>query len=348
MGKSRKFQEIDLSMLCHQLSIVLKSGMHPVEGIPLITEDIKNPFLKQALQLISEEHVHGTPLYKAFGHAGGFPLYMVAMIRVGEQTGMLETVMEELSNFYENEADIKKKIRSAVSYPIILAVLMMGVIALIAVKVIPMFVDILTSLGGEIPSQVNLFIAIGNAFTGGFVSIIAIILILIIIFILLSRLKQFRFLMDKLKLVSPIIGGTYKKIIASRFSNALSLTLKNGMNVSEGFQVVSGVLENRYVILKAQEAALSIAKGNPFSESIRKTGLFPELFIRLIKTGEKTGNLDAMMKKISNIYKEEVDTSLRRIVSYIEPVCVTALSLILAGVLLSVILPLISIMSSIG
>lgn len=348
MGKNGKYNEMDLSMLCHQYSLVLKSGIHPVEGIPLISEDTKNPSLKKALDRISVDVVHGMPLYKAFEGTKCFPAYMIAMIRVGEQTGMLETVMDGLSSFYENQSDIRKKIRSAVSYPIILAVLILGVIALISIKVIPMFVDILTSLGGQIPSQVGFFMALGGAFQNGLIYIIAIIFIIFVGAFLLVRLPKFRFFIDKLKLNNPVTGNTYRKITASRFSGALSLTLKNGLNIMEGFTIVSGVLDNQYVAIKAKEASKAVTAGKSFSESIQDTGIFPALFTRLVKTGEKTGNLDAMMDKISHTYQEEVDASLRRIVSYIEPVCVTVLSLILAGVLLSVILPLISIMSSIG
>lgn len=348
MGKNGKYNEMDISMLCHQYSLVLKSGIHPVEGIPLISEDTKNSSLKKALDYISAEVTHGRSLYKAFEETKCFPAYMVAMIRVGEQTGMLETVMEGLSRYYENQSDIRKKIRSAVSYPVVLAVLMLGVIALISIKVIPMFVDILTSMGGQIPSQVNLFMALGGALKNGLFYVIATILILFTGALLLFRLPKLRFFIDKLKMNNPISGNTYRKITASRFSGALSLTLKNGMSIMEGFTVVSGVLDNKYVALKAKEAARAVTAGKTFSESIQGTGLFPALFTRLVKTGEKTGSLDDMMEKISQTYREEVDNSLRRIISYIEPVCVTVLSLILAGVLLSVILPLISIMSSIG
>lgn len=348
MGKSGKFKDTDLAMLCHQFSLVLKSGVHPVEGIPLVIEDTGNPALKKTLARIADGVEHGDTLYKAFSDAGGFPTYMLAMIRVGEQTGMLESVMDGLSSFYENQADIRKKIRSAVSYPVILAVLMLGVIALITAKVIPMFIDILTSLGGQIPKQVDFFIGLGNMLKDGFIYPAAALLVLIAILLLLARVPGFRFFADRLKFVNPFTGGIYKKIIASRFSGAMAMTLRNGMSMVEGFQIVSGVLDNRYAVMKTREASKAVNAGKSFSDSIRETKLFPALFARLVKTGEKTGSLDAMMEKISHTYRDEVDTSLRRLIGFIEPVCVTVLSLILAGVLLSVILPLINIMSSIG
>ena len=150
---------------------------------------------------------------------------------------------------------------------------------------------------------------------------------------------KIRFIMDKIKVVNPFTGSMYKKIVTARFSGALSLTLKSGMTITEGFGLVSGVLDNDYVIRKIREAVNEVSSSKPFWEAIRDTGLFPVLFVRLVKTGEKTGNLDAMMEKVSHTWQEEVDASLGRVVGFIEPVCVTVLSLILAGVLLSVILP---------
>ena len=120
------------------------------------------------------------------------------------------------------------------------------------------------------------------------------------------------------------------------------------MNLTEGFGLVSGVLDNSHVARKIMEAVNAVSSGKPFWEALKDTGLFPALFVRLVRTGEKTGSLDAIMEKVSQTWQEEANASLDRVINSIEPVCVTVLSLVIAGVLLSVILPLISIMSSIG
>ena len=348
LGRKGKGYEMDLAMLCHQFSLILKSGIHPVEGIPLLYEDTVNPKLKKALESISNEVVHGSSLYLAFEAAKCFPTYMTTMIRVGEQTGMLEPVLEGLSRFYEIQANIRRRVRSAVTYPLVLAIFMLAVIALISLEVIPLFIEILTSLGGKVPDQVDLFIVLGNTLKNSVLYVVAALVLLIVVVWLLTRLNKIRFIMDKIKVVNPFTGSMYKKIVTARFSGALSLTLKSGMTITEGFGLVSGVLDNDYVIRKIREAVNEVSSSKPFWEAIRDTGLFPVLFVRLVKTGEKTGNLDAMMEKVSHTWQEEVDASLGRVVGFIEPVCVTVLSLILAGVLLSVILPLISIMASIG
>ena len=348
MGKKAKGYEMDLSILCHQFSLVLKSGIHPVEGIPLVSEDTVNPRLRKALEFIKNEVVYGSPMHSAFEASKAFPAYMTALVKVGEKTGMLEPVFDGLSRFYENLANTRRRIRSAVSYPLILAVFMLGVIALISLRVIPLFVEILTSLGGTVPAQAALFIALGNGLKDGFIIAAAVLAILLVAGWLVKRLGVFRSFIDRFKVVNPLTGGIYKKIITSRFSGALSLTLKSGMTLTEGFGLVSGVLDNSYAAKKIKEAVNEVSSGKPFWEALSGAGLFPGLFVRLVRTGEKTGSLDAMMEKVSQTWQEEANASLDRVINAIEPVCVTVLSLVLAGVLLSVILPLISIMSSIG
>lgn len=348
MGKKAKDYETDLSLLCHQFALVLKSGIHPVEGIPLVSEDTGNPEFKRALAFIANEVEHGSPLHAAFEAAKSFPPYMTAMIRVGERTGMLEQVMEGLSRYYENQADVRKKVRSAVAYPLVLAVFMLAVVALITFRVIPLFAEILTSLSGQVPAQVSLFIRLGNSMRSGFLIVVAILVLIAACVWLLPRMEKGRSFMDRFKVVNHITGSLYKKLTAFRFSGAMSLALRSGMSITEGFGLVSDVLDNRYVAARVREAAKAVSEGKPFWKAIGDTGLFPPLFVTLVKSAEKTGSLDDMMERASQTWREEADTSMRRVIGYIEPVCVTVLSLIMAGVLLSIILPLINIMASIG
>lgn len=344
LGDKSRDYETELSMLCHQFSLVLKSGIHPVEGIPMVCEDISDPGMKKAIELVRDEVARGSSLHSAFEASRAFPAYMTAMIRVGEKTGMLEAVFDGLSSFYENQAEIKRKIRNAVTYPLVLAAFMLGVIALISFKIIPVFTEVLTSLGGEIPAQAGFFMALGNALEKGFFVLIAIIAVLAVLIFALKRTGRF----DRFRVENPITGGIYRKIITSRFSGAMALTLKSGLTLTEGFALVSDVLDNSYVAGKIRRAVDEVNAGKPFCEALKDTYLFPAVFIRLVRTGEKTGSLDTMMERISHTWRTEADTALGRLINAIEPVCVTVLSVVLAGVLLSVILPLISIMASIG
>lgn len=346
--RNKKINAMELSLLCHQMALVFQSGVSPVEGLPLITEDIDHPELKASLKDISSRIIDGMTMYQAFSLDGSFPDYMLHMIDIGESTGMLDNVMENLSEYYETEAGINKRIKNAIAYPAVLSILMFGVISLMILKVIPMFVEIILSLGGQVPKEAEYLLM----FTGNLQKILfwlAMIAIPIVLFLIIFlKTPKGELIFDRIKVHNPISGPLYKKIIASRLGQGLSLTTKSGMNSIDGFNSIKGLIRNGYITAKLNEASLKISEGESLSDVVRDTGIFPELFVKMLKAGERSGNLDSMIKKLSRIYGKEAELSLQRFSRIIEPALVSFLSIILAIVLLSVLLPLIGMMSSIG
>lgn len=344
----KKIDDMELSMLCHQLNVVLKSGINPLEGIPLIAEDINNSEIQSSLLFISQNMLERIPMFQAFSETGRYPDYMVHMIEIGEKTGTLETVMENLSTYYETEADIKKRMKSAIVYPIILGLLMFGVIALLILKIIPMFGEILSSLGGQVPKEAKILFSFALNMKSIMIWLIVSILFISIFFILFIKTRKGRFIFDRLKVENPVSGPLYRKIMASRLGQGLCITIQSGLNPMEGCNSMKGLVDNTFVNEQVDVASEKISQGAAFSTVIKETKLFPELFVRMIRTGERTGNLDSMMQKLSRVYAKEAELSLRKFSGSIEPIMVVILSVILGVVLLSVLLPLIGIMASIG
>ncbi len=346
--KKRTFSEMDLSLLCHQMELVFKSGVSPLEGIPLLSEDISNPEMKKSMEIISEKMINGMTMHQAFIEEGSFPDYMLHMIKIGEQTGMLDTVMENLSVYYEKESDLNKDIKNAVTYPVILALLMMGVIGLIVLKVIPMFGEIVENLGGQMPKEAKALFSFTVSLERIFLWSIVILIPVILAIIIYTKTQKGRFAFDRLKVKNSITGLLYRKIIAYRIGQGLSLTTQSGMNIIDSFSAVKGLIDNKYVTQRLEESSVKITRGESFSDTIRDTDIFPELFSRMIKTAERSGNLEGIMQKLSRVYGKEAEISLKNFSKTIEPTLVAILSVVLGIVLLSVLLPLIGMMSSIG
>ncbi len=346
--KNKKLEAMELSLLCHQLALVFQSGVSPVEGLPLLAEDITHPELKASITAISDKIIGGMTMFQAFSQDGSFPDYMLRMIYIGESTGMLDDVMENLSEYYETEADIKKRIKNAIAYPVTLAILMFGVICLMILKVIPMFGEILLSLGGQVPKEAQYIFLLTINLKKILIWLVCIAIPIIVFLVFFIRTDKGKVIFDRLKVNNPLSGSLYKKIIASRLGQGLSLTTKSGMNVFDGLNSIKGLINNCYVNQKLNEASDKLSLGEALSDVIRDTGIFPELFVKMLKTGERSGNLDNMIKKLSRVYGKEAELSLNRFSRTIEPALVAILSVILAIVLLSVLLPLISMMSSIG
>lgn len=347
-GRQGRPDTLELSLFCHQMALVLKSGIHPVEGIPLVAEEMVNPRLKQALGQAGKAALDGMPLHEAFKASGAFPSYLVTMTRLGEATGMLEGVMDDLSRFYEKEDRVAKRIRSAVAYPLLLLFLMLCVVALLVTQVLPMFAKILTSLGGELPDVTRAMLGMGDFFRQNGLWVLLALALAAAGLILVIRTEKGRLWWDAWKLKSPFFGRVLVKAAAARFSNGLALVLRSGMGLAEGLEEVQDLAANRQVRRMIGQVAHNVRDGMELGAALAPVALFPPLFTRMIQIGQKTGELDQMMVKLSSVYEGEVDNSIQQMTNAIEPVLVIILSVVVGVILLAVMLPLINIMGSIG
>lgn len=339
---------LELSLFCQQMALVLKSGIPLLEGVPLIAEELPQPRLKQALDAVGRDLTAGASFHEALGRQALFPDYLVAMAQLGERAGMLERVMDNLSRYYDRDHRLQKKFRSSITYPAILMVLMLGVVLLLVLKILPMFAGILSALGGEMPAVTLALLnagqgllQIGPVLLGGLALLAAGL-------VFYGRTLAGSFALDKLRTEAPYLGKLYRKVSAARFSHGMALVLKSGMTFEEGLDAVREIIGNRYVGQKILEAGNRIRAGETPADAFSHMGLYPPLFVRMMRIGHRTGELDQMMEKISNVYDEEVEDSLNTLANAIEPLLVIVLSVIVAVILLAVMLPLINIMSTIG
>jgi len=346
--KKRIFNVMDLSLLCHQMEQFIKSGVSPLEGIPVISEEISNNQLKKTMDLISKKVVEGASLYQAFSEVGRFPDYMLHMIRIGELTGKLDIVMENLSNYYENEAELIKEKKNAFTYPIILLLLITGIIGLMIFKVIPVFGEILQSLGGQMPQEVQLILLFTIYIKEIIIWVPAILVPVIIIIFVFGKTKTGKYLFDVYKVKNPFTGTLNRKIISYRLGMGLALTTESGMNLMDSFNLAKSLIDNKYVAKRLDEVSEKITGSETLSDAIKGTEIFPELFSRMIKTAEQYGKVSDTMEKLTRIYGKEAELSIKKFSKTLEPALVAILSAVLGIVLLSILLPLIGIMSSIG
>lgn len=347
-NRNGKLETLELSLFCHQVSLVIKSGIHPIEGIPLIAEEMVNPYMRQALLEAGDAVVKGTPVYQALADTGAFPEYLIAMTRLGESAGMLEQVMERLSAFYEKEDRMAKRIRSALTYPLLLLVLMLGVIVLLVSQVLPMFAGILASLGGELPSATRFLLGAGAFLSTWGLWILLLLAAIGFAFYLRTRSEKGRLAWDGMKLKTPLFGKLFVKSAAARFSAGLSVVLQSGMELQEGLEQVQSLTENRRVRSMISVVREQVASGADLGTALGSVALFPPLFARMMQIGQRTGELDKMMDKISSLYEGEVEQTSKQLSNAIEPVLILILSVVVGIVLLAVMLPLINIMGTIG
>jgi type IV pilus assembly protein PilC len=270
------------------------------------------------------------------------------MVSVGEQSGNLEKVLVRLADSYDKSTEIRNKVTSAVTYPIILAVLMLCVIVLLLAEVLPMFDDVLSSLGGEMPGITRALMDIGSFISAYFYILLAVIALIVIVVIAMRQTKRGAEMLDALKLKMPIQKGIIKTLTCARFSRSLAMLLRSGIGLAESVRMTSATVVNTRIKSIVLKAADRIEKGETLKSALVSLGFFPEMLLRILAVAESTGHTDDMLDRAAGIMEEDLNVRLGKLTTVLEPALILVLSIIIGIVLISVILPVASIMNTVG
>lgn len=347
-GKNGTLASSDVSLFCSQVVLILKAAIPLQEGIGAISENIESARGKKLILEMQEELEQNSSLYAALSKTGAFPGYMVHMVDIGEKAGRLDSVMEGLATYYAWEDRLRRRVRSAILYPLVLVLMMAAVVAVMVVKALPAFNDVFLDLGGDMSSTAKVVIGAGMA-TGRYALIVILILAVLLIAVLILSATD----AGSRRLVGFVarFGPTRRlseKIASARFASVMSMMLATGYDTSEALELIPDIIPSETVIEKVKKSRQAVEEGQSFAKALEKVRMFPGIYSSMIHLGVKTGSLDTVMNRLAEIYSEDVDDSINRAVSVIEPVMVAVLSVVIGAILLSVMLPLMGILSSIG
>lgn len=338
----------DISLFCAQVALILKSGIPLYDGIGAIYENVESRKGKEQFREIYEKVSQNGTLYEALKDSSLFPDYMVRMVHIGEKAGKLEEVMESLSAYYEREDSIVKKVKGAVVYPFILLLMMTVVVGVLLTRVLPIFSEIFSDLGSQMPQTATTLMNIGLSFGKYALIIILVLLACFFVLFLLARTDRGKAAFDRFFNKSRLFKRLSDKIALARFASIVALMISSGFDTDGALEMVSFIVKNPRVNKKVEACREMMENGVSFTEAMMKTEVFAGIYLRMVSVGFKAGALDTVMQKLSRLYEEEVDEDINNAVSVIEPVMVAVLSVIIGAILLSVMLPLMGIMSSMG
>ncbi len=345
---NKKLSSSELSFFCMQIAMILKSGMLISDGIDWMYDDIKKGNVKNALYSLKNQLSGKLPLHEAMKNSGYFPSYIVNMSQIGSVTGKLEEVMISLSEYYDREDYLKGKIRNSIFYPAMLFVMMSFVIILLVTKIFPIFEGMLKELGAT--SNASFLVSFSNGIMAGKIVMILVILAMTVIALIfiINRTKSGKNTLNKFLSSFTYTKSIMKKITAYRFSSSMSLLLNSGMNIDSSIDLLLDIVEDPILKEKIQLCKNLMKSGESFLDSVNKLSLFQSMHMQMLSMSQRTGEMDVVMKKLTNIYENEADQAINNSVSLIEPVLVGILSVVIGVILISVMLPLMNIMSSIG
>ena len=348
MKNQKLLTNSEIASFCGQTAMILRAGITPAEGMNILLSDTKDAKGREIIAQILKICRQGETFHHALRECGVFPEYVLHMVDLGEESGNLDDVMQALATYYEHEEQVADSIRGAVRYPFIMIGMMLLVIFVLLTKVLPIFNQVYIQLGSEMTGISSSLLSLGQSLNHYSLVILIVIIVCFIIYFLAFKTRKGKQLSTKFLSVFPLTKGFYEKVAAGRFANGLSMTLSSGLDTYNSLDLVAALVEHKKMHEKITACKNLIREGDNLSEALCKSNIFTNLYSRMVAVGFRTGSIDTVMKKISENYEKETDKKLQSIISILEPTLVIILSLIVGLILLSVILPLMGIMSSIG
>lgn len=343
----KPFSNTELSSFCGQTALVLRAGISAIEGLSIMLEDAASPEEKEVLEALLSEMQETGSLYLSLEKAGICPAYMLHMVQIGEETGTLDEVMEALKNHYEREESIRRSIRGSITYPLIMTGMMAAVIVVLLVKVLPIFNQVFIQLGSELTGFSRALMQAGTAISRYSAVFIVLLLVLAGFAIFGTRTasgkKMFRSLGYRLKPIRTI----YENTAACRFASGMALTLSSGLNPERSMELVTALNDDPVFQEKISRCQEAVNQGEDISQALFSSGMFTGVYARMASIGAKTGSMDQVMEQIADLCQDDIDTRMNNMLAVLEPTLVILLSLIVGVILLSVMLPLMGIMSGI-
>ncbi|MCI8639124.1 MAG: type II secretion system F family protein [Coprococcus sp.] len=335
----------ETAAFCSQMAIILKSGISSIEGVSIMLEDAKEADEKELLSGLHETLMNTGIFYEALKETGVFPDYLLYMVQIGEQTGKLDEVMESLAEYYEKEANLAQTIKNAVTYPLVMIVMMLLVVIVLITRVMPVFNQVFRQLGSEMTGISHAILSAGefmNRYAAVFICIFAALAVLIVYLIRSSHgQKLFRSFLDKFRSTRSFS----ENIAAYRFSNGMALTLSSGLTPEECLNLTVNLIDQDSFRTKLDKCRDAVSQGDDLCDSLLANGIFTGIYARMASIASRTGMLDEVMRKIASQYEDDIDSRLSAVIATVEPTLVIILSVIVGVILLSVMLPLMGIMT---
>lgn len=338
----------ELSAFCAQIAMLLKAGISIEEGISMMLDDTETQGGKEILASVLASCSSGSQLSDALAQSNAFPKYMLDMVEIGEISGQLDKVMSALAEYYMREQQISDNLRNAIRYPAVMTVMMLAVVVVLVVKVMPVFEQVFIQLGSEMSGVSAAITRLGAVMSQYSLVLMVVAAVLLAFVFYCSKTENGKRVARKMAEKLWITKGIYSKIADARFSSGLSLMLSSGIDSDKSLEMVKSLVSNEAAKEKIKKCQGLVEGGESLESALVKAGLFSGLYARMVTIGFKTGNADEVMRNVAQNISDEVDVHINNKISLIEPSLVAVFSVIVGMILLSVMLPLMGIMSFIG
>lgn len=339
--RTRRLTGKEIAFLTRELSTLLEAGLTLDRSLQILIELQEDERIARVLEGL-QEGVRGGSTFAAALEAqdGQFPRLYVNMVRAGEASGALEAVLGRLADYLERSAELKETVTSALIYPAILLVVAGLSLIILLVFVVPQFTVLFEDMDAVLPLATRIVIGVGDFFRGYWWAMLAAVLFLALAVERWLQDPQVRTRVDRKLLDLPILGDLLWKLETARFCHTLSTLLGNGLPLVSALNLSKEVVSNRKLSGLLEEVGDDLKRGRGLAEPVARREILPQMALQMIRVGEESGSLDAMLSKVATVYDRETQASVKRMLALLEPIVIIGMGILVAGIIISIILPI--------
>ncbi len=340
---------VDISRFTRQFAAMTSAGLPLVQCMDILATQTENKVLANAVKQVSLEIQGGAALAESLAkHPKLFSTLYCNMVAAGEQSGNLDGVLVRLAEYLEKANALVRKVKGALTYPVILCIVAVGATALLLTFVVPRFAEMFVDLGGDLPTPTLVVMAISNFLQKYFMVLLFLLIAGIIFLMRYYKTEKGAYVLDSVMLKIPILGDLLRKSSISRFSQTLSTLLNSGISILTALAITAKTAGNKVLEKGITRTIEKITGGQSIAGPLQDTGMFPPMVIHMIAVGERTGDIASMLAKISVFYEEEVDAAVDALTSILEPIMIVVLGIVIGGILVAMYLPMFDMINLVG
>jgi type IV pilus assembly protein PilC len=344
----QKIKTKEIVIFTRQFATMINAGLPLVQCLDILSSQQANPTFKKILSQIKSDVEGGNTFADALGkHPKVFDGLYVNLVAAGEIGGVLDTVLIRLAVYMEKAEALKAKVKSAMTYPIIVLCVAFGVVAILMIFVIPTFKDMFEQFGSALPGPTQLVVDLSHFFRSYWLAMIVFIVAVIVAFKWAGKQEKGRYYIDTAMLKLPIFGPLIKKVAVAKFTRTLGTMISSGVPIMDGLEITSRTAGNVIIEKGIRAVRSAISEGQSMAEPLAQTGIFPGMVVQMISVGEATGAMDQMLSKIADFYDEEVDAAVETLTSSLEPMLMVFLGGVIGFVVVAMYLPIFQMASSV-
>jgi type IV pilus assembly protein PilC len=339
-GLGNKVGLKDLAIFSRQFATMINSGLSLIRALNILAEQTENKKLAEITREVRDDVEQGTSLSDALAKHEQFPRLYTSMVKAGETAGMLDSVLVRIAETLEADLELRRRIKSAMTYPVVVLVLAIILVTVMLVFIVPVFVGMFEELGGTLPLPTQILLVLSKLVTNFWYILVFVPLIVWQGFKHARKQPNVRYQLDRLKLRLPVFGNLFHKVALSRFTRNFGVLLRAGVPILHALEITSETVNNGVMADAIKDVQASVKEGESIAGPLTQHAVFPPMVVQMIAVGEETGAIDEMLMKISEFYDQEVAATTESLTALLEPVMIAVLGGLVGGMVIALYMPM--------